>query len=70
MGRQPASSLYIDGTLDVSAKTRGQVNINTYPVWIGENAEHSGRGWHGLIDEVRLYNYALSQAEIKSLAER
>jgi hypothetical protein len=62
--------LYIDGELDVSARTRGQVNVNTYPVWIGENAEHSGRGWHGLIDEAQLYNYALSQAEIKSLAEK
>lgn len=62
--------LYIDGKLDASAKTRGSINVNTYPVWIGENAEHPGRGWHGLIDDVRLYNYALSQAEIENLGER
>jgi hypothetical protein len=59
--------LYVDGKLDASAKTQGAINTNAYPVYIGENAEHPGRGWHGLIDDVRLYNYALSEAEIKSL---
>jgi hypothetical protein len=59
--------LYIDGKLDASAKTSGHINVNAYPVYIGENAEHPGRGWHGLIDDVRLYNYALSDAEIKAM---
>jgi hypothetical protein len=61
--------LYVDGKLDASAKTQGAVNVNAYPVYIGENAEHPGRGWHGLIDDVRLYNYALSDVEIKALGE-
>ena len=62
--------LYVDGKLDASAKTRGSINVNTYPVWISENAEHPQREWNGLIDDVHLYDYALSQAEIKNLAER
>jgi hypothetical protein len=59
--------LYVDGKLDASAKTQGTINVNAYPVYIGENSEHPGRAWHGLIDDVRLYNYALSDAEIKAL---
>ena len=61
--------LYVDGKLDVSAKTQGAINVNAYPVYIGENSEHSGRGWHGLIDDVRLYSYALSDVEIKALCD-
>jgi hypothetical protein len=61
--------LYVDGKLDASARTQGSINVNAYPVYIGENAEHPQREWHGLIDEVRLYNYALSDTEIKSLSE-
>jgi hypothetical protein len=60
----------VDGKLDASAKTQGAINVNAYPVYIGENSEHPGRGWHGFIDDVRLCNYALSQAEIKTLAEK
>jgi hypothetical protein len=62
--------LYIDGRLDASARTQGSINIDTYPVWIGANAEKPGREWNGSIDDVRLYNYALSQDEIKALADR
>jgi len=62
--------LYIDGKLDASVKTQGSINANTHPVWIGDNAEEPGRAWNGLIDDVRLYNYALSQTEIEILAER
>ena len=60
-------SLYVDGTLDTSAATSGPINVNEYPVYIGENAEHPQREWNGLIDDVRLYNYALSQTEIQTL---
>jgi len=61
--------LYVDGSLDASASASGLININEYPVAIGENAEHAGREWNGLIDDVRLYNYALSEAEIQTLHE-
>ncbi|MFB0524015.1 MAG: LamG domain-containing protein, partial [Phycisphaerae bacterium] len=60
-------SLYVDGKLDVSVNAPGKINVNDYPVYIGENAERTGRFWNGLIDDVRVYNYALSQEEIEAL---
>jgi len=37
-------------------------------VLIGDNPEATGRYWDGLIDDVRIYDYALSQSEIAYLA--
>ena len=38
------------------------------PVWIGGNPPNSGeRPWAGVIDEVRIYDRALSPAEIATL---
>jgi hypothetical protein len=37
-------------------------------VWIGEYYQSDGREWEGYIDEVRIYDYALSEAEIDYLA--
>jgi len=59
--------LYVNGELDVSSKATRTINTNDYPVYIGENAEQTGRFWNGLIDDVRVYNYALSENEIKAL---
>jgi WD40 repeat protein/serine/threonine protein kinase/tetratricopeptide (TPR) repeat protein len=59
--------LYIDGQLDNFAAASGNININDEPVYIGENSEESGRYWNGLIDDVRIYSYALNEEEIKAL---
>jgi len=59
--------LYVDGVLDNSAKASGSIETNDQPVCIGENAEQTGRYWNGLIDDVRIYNYALSHDEIVAL---
>ncbi len=59
--------LYVDGKLDVSSEAAGTINTNDYAIYIGENAEQTGRFWNGLIDDVRVFNYALSQDEIKAL---
>jgi hypothetical protein len=61
--------LYVDGKLDASSKAAGTINTNDYPVYIGENAEQTGRFWNGLIDDVRIYNYALSEDKIKALSK-
>jgi hypothetical protein len=61
-------STYLDGKLDISKPWSGALGSNDFPVCIGENAEQPGRFWHGLIDDVRIYNYALSTDEIKALA--
>jgi hypothetical protein len=62
-------SLYVDGRLDVSADAPGNINTNDEPVYIGENAEQTGRFWNGLIDDVRIYNYALAEEQISSLSK-
>jgi beta-galactosidase len=59
--------LYVDGEIDVSTTTTGSIDRNGREVLIGENAERPGRFWNGLIDDVRIYSYALSEAEIKAL---
>ncbi len=58
---------YVDGEFDASMQWNGRIESNDYPVYIGENAEQTGRYWNGLIDDVRVYSYALSDEEIGKL---
>jgi outer membrane lipoprotein-sorting protein len=60
-------SIYVDGKIDFSRPWTGPIGTNDFPVCIGENIELKGRCFHGLIDDVRIYNYALSQDEITKL---
>jgi beta-galactosidase len=62
-------NIYVDGRLDASKPRHGAIGTNNYPVCIGENAENNNRYFNGLIDDVRIYNYALSADEIKALNE-
>lgn len=59
--------LYIDGLLEAAKAAANSVDTSNYEVYIGENAQVPGRYWNGLIDDLRIHNYALSQAEIVSL---
>jgi hypothetical protein len=61
--------LYVDGVEDPESPVvySGSINTNSWEVLIGENAERPGREWDGLIDDVRIYSYALSEEEIKAL---
>jgi hypothetical protein len=59
--------IYIDGIVDVSQPASGAIATNDQPVFIGENAEMTGRFWNGLIGDVRVYNYALSQGQVTAL---
>jgi hypothetical protein len=61
-------SIFVDGKLDTSRQRQGAIGTNDFPVCIGENIEITGRFWHGLIDDVRVYNYALSENEIAALS--
>jgi len=60
-------ALFVDGQLDASCEASGQIQTNNYPVVIGDNAEAPGRQWSGLIDDVRIYSYALGPDEISVL---
>jgi hypothetical protein len=59
--------LYVDGRLDRAAEVKSSININDYPVLIGETAEKPKRFWNGLIDDVRVYNYGLNADEVAEI---
>jgi hypothetical protein len=66
----------LDGELDASASPAGgfptndRSPINDPSVSIGSTGfgpEWNGHFWNGLIDDVRIYSYALSEAEVKEV---
>jgi tetratricopeptide (TPR) repeat protein len=61
--------IYMDGVLDASQEATGTIHTNDVRLQIGANTEAGDRFWHGLIDDVRVYNYAISAAEIAKLAD-
>ncbi len=60
-------NVYLDGVLDGTVATTSAIGKNAANVLIGENPEAAGRNWDGMIDDVRIYNRALSQAELGGL---
>ena len=61
------TTLYIDGRSDVSARTSGSIAANRFDVWIGSDSQRNERTWKGLIDDVRIYSYALREDKIGEL---
>ncbi len=59
--------LYIDGVLEAAKAAAKSIDVGKYEVCIGENAQATGRQWNGFIDDVRIYNRALSHAQIVGL---
>ncbi len=45
----------------------GGIITSTYPVEIGRNSEETARVFDGVIDDVRIYNHALTDAELLNL---
>lgn len=64
--------LYIDGKLSGTSKVEGTVNLSNGNRWqIGRNEEFpSERVFHGYMDQVKVYEQALSAAEIKTIVNR
>lgn len=63
--------LYKDGIEVGSIAKQGSISADSNSsVWIGDNPQSVGsRPWKGQIDDVRIYNYPLSDVEIGQLAE-
>jgi hypothetical protein len=59
--------LYVDGKLDVSNSSTGSISTNNHPVTIGKNEQMTQRNWEGGLFDVRVYNIALTHAEIAEL---
>jgi len=60
-----AVRLYVNGTLISSAPASGTIASSTNPLQIGGDSIY-GQYFNGLIDEVRVYNTALTQAQIQT----
>jgi len=62
------AKLYVDSVLDVEVADTAGIALNTFDVTIGANMEDTGwkpyRLFDGQIDEVRIYDRALSAAEV------
>jgi hypothetical protein len=58
--------LYVDGVLVCTEEAGRPLPANANPLTIGFNDIWSDEGFDGLIDEVRLYGTALTQAQIAS----
>jgi hypothetical protein len=65
-------TVYVDGQVNSSMEVSGPINEDldpTHVVMIGNRGDNqTGRGWHGTIDDVYLYSYAITQDDVINLA--
>jgi hypothetical protein len=61
-------TLYIDGVVDSTLANDVGIGVSTDPLRIGANITYEDRFWDGLIDEVMVFNRALSSDEVTALA--
>lgn len=64
-----SQNVYVDGVLKNSRPTAGLIWASSAPLWIGSHIV----GWDanpfcGTIDDLRIYNHALSESEVGTLA--
>ncbi|MGB3072857.1 MAG: LamG domain-containing protein, partial [Candidatus Moraniibacteriota bacterium] len=59
--------IYVDGNQENAVSMTGPAYSRTYPVQVGGECDGNNLFWDGAVDEVRIYNRALSAAEIKAL---
>jgi len=63
--------IYINGILETSGDhPDNKANETGAPLWVGELDANRGFAWNGILDEVRIYDHALSALEVKRLAPR
>lgn len=59
--------MYINGILDAETRFISAHNVQGHPIWIGAHYGLSDRQVDGRVDEVRIYNRALSAVEVQLL---
>jgi chitodextrinase len=62
-----SDKIFIDGVLKATKSVVGLLNPTTKPLGMGYNAIDGGNWFDGALDDIGIYNYALSDAEIVSL---
>ncbi len=70
VGSKSANKLriYINGILDAEFNFPGITPSNNHPLWMSAHNGLSDRQFDGILDEVRIYDRALSGEEIKTLS--
>jgi len=58
---------YVDGVLGATVAHQGSIDIQTHNLTIAMNSQETDRFYDGVIDEVKIYNRALSASEIRFL---
>jgi len=61
--------IYVDGVLEAQQDATGTINTSTANLGIGKPGTANAFYWNGAIQEVMIYNRALSVEEIKSIYE-
>ena len=59
--------IYINGVQRATLALTGTLSLNNLPFQIGQDQGLAPRFWNGRIDEVRIYNRALSQSEVQTI---
>ncbi len=60
-----ANDLFVTPTTQTSAtRTRGPDDNTGYTMYIGRDPDYAGRYFAGYIDEIKIYNYALTATEV------
>jgi hypothetical protein len=62
------AQVYINGVMDASNTNLDGIDTNEMPLLLGENPEATGRFFDGMLDEVKIYERALSEDEIGFVA--
>ncbi len=60
---------YLDGQLEITLAFEGTIGTAAHPVTIGENSQATGRFFDGMLDDLRIYNHALTELEILGVME-
>jgi hypothetical protein len=61
-------SMYVNGQFDIAADLqKGFTSANVAKLTVGVRGSEDGEYFNGLIDDVRIYSYALSAHEVKAL---
>ena len=62
--------IYIDGKEDARQSYTGQIgDSSAYNLYLGNNSQNTTRLLHGLLDDVQIYNNALTPDEIQKIME-
>ncbi|RLD03954.1 MAG: hypothetical protein DRI32_06545, partial [Chloroflexi bacterium] len=64
------AKIYVNGILENEIPLEGPIDVNTYPLTIGNECGQLSEPFDGKIDEVKIWNCALSAEEIAKEAEK